>query len=309
MQKSDLKKELETALADEAQQQERVQAQTEKVESITLPYDYNDILGNPLANETIIEVLKQDRLQSYDEHNIDIDRIHAGWKVRLDELTNEWDATKTKLYVVNSELQAKLDAETEQAQMDAIEIMELSQQVAQLGLEKKDADLKRDAALLELSDALATIESQKQAAIENVELKAQVEALQQELTAKKALTVNGNDKLAELASKAKESTIEKANRGLARWNLPAIEVPSMPEAQPLAMPEIPAAQEEHPKDAENTATITEGDPSTTGNQPVEQVVAKAAEETPVTYATKEEHEALVARVATIERHANIQAVA
>lgn len=90
-------------------------------------------------------------------------------------------------------------------------------------------------------------------------------------------------------------------------------IPSLiqPELTPLVMPEISASTEVHPTTPEentNTDVHSGGTQTAEGNTTVHELVQQA--ETPtVTYATKEEHEALAARVATIERHANIQAVA
>lgn len=242
--------------------QGREQAQTEKVESITLPYDYNDILDNPLANETIIEVVKSFQRQAYDEHNTEVARINAEWNEKVKAINTAADEYSALLKQEFADLQQRLDAENEQAQKDAKELNELTQQVSQLTLEKQDLESKHKAAATALDEANQEIERLKQ-------------------PKQPSLDISTTDKLADLAARAKESTIEKANRGLARWNLPALELPNLPQVDQVTTPEIPATQEVHTFQ-ENSDPNAEGDTSTTGNESMEQVVGKATEETPLT---------------------------
>jgi hypothetical protein len=268
------KADLVNVLAEEAQQQERIDAQTEMVESITLAYDYNEILGNPLANETIIENIKQFRLQDSAEHFAVIDKLKFEFSAKLEITEEMWkDAVRA-----TTQLQERLDAENEQAKLDAIEIIELSKRVAQLGLEKQEAETSRDNAARLLTEANEELEKHKQSTIENCDLRQQIEALKQELTAKKALTVSGNEKLAELAAKAKESTAAAAQRGIERWNqqygmdIPVLE---MTEIQPVnAVTETDEAEQEIPFQESNQvdANANGENPTGEGNGALDEVV-------------------------------------
>lgn len=275
-----LQMQLSDAKAEEAQQQERVQAQAEKVDSITLAYDYNEILGNPLANETIIENVKQFQLQAYEEHNAEVAKIKAEHADMLAVLSQAGTDNAAAYREGLQSLQDKLDAETEQARLDAIEIIELSQQVAQLGLEKKEAEKTRDNAAQLLAEANAEIEKHKQSTIENVDLRQQIEALKQELTAKKALTVSGNEKLAELAAKAKESTAAAAQRGIDRWNqqhgmdIPAIAIPEIQPVNPVTE-KVEAAEIQPFPEVQTADSGT--DTQATGNTNMEPVVEQTSE--------------------------------
>jgi hypothetical protein len=308
-----LEMQLSDAKAEEAQQIERVQAQTEKVESITLPLDFNDLLDNPLANEMIIEVVKQFQLQAYDEHNAEVVRIHADWQSKLSAANQIESDQKARIIELQAEFESEKGARImfeNAASFEKDRADQLEHDLHMANLDKDQALMYRDNAVAQLGERQDVINSQAETIL----------GLQQELSAKKALTVNGNDKLAELASKAKESTIEKANRGLARWNLPAIEVPSMPSAESLetpAIPEITALPEVHPTDEVQTAA-SEGNSTVEGNTAIPQSLGErtAAEETLTLESLKAEidalktaHDTTVVRVDNIERHANIQAVA
>jgi regulator of replication initiation timing len=304
-----LEMQLSDAKAEEAQQSERVQAQTEKVESITLPLDFNDLLDNPLANEMVIEVVKQFQLQAYEEHNVEVVRINADWNSKFDDMKNLCQSNYADLLKTHEESQDELMAEVDANYTLNVENESLSHKLKQALTDQKDAESKRDNAVNELEQAKAEIDR----------LNNHVFELQQQIASapapRAAIDITPNDRLNNLAKQAKESIVEKANRGLARWNLPAIEVPSMPEAQPLAMPEIPAAQEEHPKDEVSDGN-TEGNPTVEGNTAIPQSLgenAKPAEETLTLDSLKAEIDALKtahgARLDRLDKQANLPEVA
>jgi len=256
--------------------QERVQAQEAEIELITLPYDYNDILGNPIANETIVELLQQSKRQSHEDRNELVDEMNEIFKKRLDELTNEWATTKTKLQTLNSELQNDLESERSAklmferlAKSEKDRADQYQHDLYQLGLEKQDAESKRNNAVEQLETYLT----------ENIELKAQILALQQEVSAKKAVTVSGNEKLSELAAKAKESTAAAAQRGIDRWNkqhgwdIPTIVLPELdPVSEEVAVADTPFFAEEEVRTAAfglaETALPLSGEESEVNNAPV-----------------------------------------
>lgn len=64
-------------------QQERVQAQEEKISSITLPYDFNEVFGDPRANDIVTELIQQFQREAYAEHNEEIAKLNAETKEKL----------------------------------------------------------------------------------------------------------------------------------------------------------------------------------------------------------------------------------
>lgn len=218
---------------------ERAEVQEAEVESITLPYDYNDILGNPIANETIIELLQQSKRQANEERNTLVDKMNGYFKQRLDELTNEWDTARTQLQTQNGELQNKLDAETEQAQKDAVEISELTQQVAQIGLDLNQSRNDNDdlrAQVTQLTFEKNDLFNKRNAAANAlIEANRQIEILKTPPSPKPSI-ISVNDHLADLAARAKQSTLDQINKNLARFDIPAIHIPDSPLAEPQIEP-------------------------------------------------------------------------
>jgi peptidyl-tRNA hydrolase len=245
-----LNDQLQAALAEEENQQVRVQAQEEAVESITLPLDFNELLESTLANEMIIEVVKQFQRQAYEEHNAEVGRINAEWQNKIQEaIVIELDQ-KSRIIELQNELS-----------LSGEEYDNLNNVLGQALIEKGDAEQKRDNAMRELTESNENFETTKELnhalAQNNADLQEQIEALKQELTAKKALTVNGSDKLSELANKAKESTIAKANRGLERWNEQyGLDIPvlAIPDLEPVTELEAPAMEPPFQPEEEVRAT-------------------------------------------------------
>jgi chromosome segregation ATPase len=209
----------------QAAQQVRIQAQEEKVESITLPYNFDDIFDNKNANEMIIELVKEFQRKAYEDHNDDVDRINSGWKIKLDEITSEWSTTKTQL----QEEIGKLHQENKTLQGNLEDTESALEQANFLG---KDAESKRDAAVKQLEEAQSEIAQLKSW---NDDLRAQAAQ-----GVRKAIDVIDISPSEKLAAMVKESAAEKANRALARW-ADVIEVQPVVVAPPIA-PEVPTFQ-------------------------------------------------------------------
>lgn len=269
---ADLKVQLATAKAEEDAQAERTQAQTEAVNAIVLPLDFNELFDNTAANDTIIEVVREFQAQAYADHNTEIAQVNADWQSKIKAVT---DNTAAQL----SDLQKRLDSELLQAQEDAKDFASLEQQFAQIYNEKKDAEQKRDAAAQEI-----------------IRLNSHIDDLQQQLAnapaPKAAIEIGSTDRLNELAARAKESNAEKAARGLARWNEAHAEIP----IAPLDIPTLPQIAEE-PAAATTPQEIPTATPDMAGNTDTAEVVGA---ETEATIVTREEHEALKARVTALE---------
>jgi hypothetical protein len=192
---AEFKKEKEAVQQLQQDQEGRQQAQEEKVESIKLPYDFNEIFSDgdlkvTTANSMIIEVIKDFQRESDVLHNAEVDKLKFDHKEELRAASDR----ESQLQRQNSELQATIDAG--------------NSEMAQLSHEKTDAESKRDAAVRELDAAITEIN----------QLKGWNYDLQQKLNnapaPKAAIDITPTDKLAQLV---KESSEAKANRGLQRW--------------------------------------------------------------------------------------------
>lgn len=249
-------------------QAERTQAQTKAVNAIQLPLDYNDLFVNSAANDTIIEIVREFQTKAYADHNAEIEAVYADWKTNVNEL-------KADIF----DLQTRLEQEALKAHYDAKEITGWEQRYAQLLLDKQDAESKRDNAANELANA-------------NAEIYRLTQLIATPAPEPKAVEISTNDRLTELAAKAKQSAADNAARAVARWNesnptftVPALDIPSLPQVA-----EEPAAAET-PQTEVPTAV-----PSVDGNGDSAQVVGAEAETT----VTRAEHEALKARVTALE---------
>jgi hypothetical protein len=220
----------------QAAQQVRIQAQEEKVESITLPYDFDDIFENKSANEMIIEVVKEFQRKAYEDHNAEIQTLTAGHKEREANLKVQLDqsyqivangkAEYTELHETYiSELSDRDDKISELTR----ELDSIKDSHFKLSGTALDTESKRDAAVKQLEEAQAEIAQLKSW---NEDLRTQAA-----IGVRKAIDVIDISPSEKLALMVKETNEQKANRGLARW------AEMMPEvvAPPIA-PEVPTFQ-------------------------------------------------------------------
>jgi hypothetical protein len=202
--------------------EQRTQEQESKVQGFQLPYDYNDLFENSTANETIMELVQQALRQAHADHNAEIGKIHEDYRAQLkaaDDKHADLQAQHDHLYTAHSQLQAEH---------------------AQTKLDMHDALTKRDAAVRELYESKQEIE-RLNGHIDDLRKDAAVGAR----NAMNVTDINVNDRLAELAKKAKESSAEKAARALERWNTaqPDLAVPELEVAAPATT--FPATESTH----------------------------------------------------------------
>jgi hypothetical protein len=248
---------IEEAEQNEAAQQVRIQAQEEKVESITLPHNFDDVFGDPRANEMIIEVVKQFQLKAYEDHNAEVDRINEGWKNKLDEITSEWTAKKTQLQEENMALSLRITDLEDMLEEKIEDNYKAHGTINELALEKDDSDSKRDAAVKQFEEAQAEIAQLKSW---NNDLREQ--AAQGVRKAIDIIDISGSDKLDQLIKlseeeKKRKSIEERANLGLARY---AAMMPDVV-APPIAL-EVPTFQLDQAYDTNlqlDSGTTKQGD--------------------------------------------------
>jgi hypothetical protein len=204
------------------EQQVRIQAQEEKVESIVLPYDFDDIFENKSANEMIIELLKEYKRKDYEEHNAEIQQLIAEHKNHVSTL----QAIVTTIKQQNAELQGENTALSLHSS-DLGDMLE-AEKVAhsETKLRVNEIETNRSNAVKQLEEAQAEIAQLKSW---NDDLRAQ--AAQGVRKAIDVIDISPSEKLALMV---KETNEQKANRGLARWAemMPEVVAPPVVSAGP-----------------------------------------------------------------------------
>lgn len=197
----------------QAAQQVRIQAQEEKVESITLPFDFDDIFENAKANEMIIELVKEYKRKDYEEHNAEIQTLTNAFKEGQQARQERELEMKRQI----DELQSKWETEKE-ANNEAITMLNETK------LRLNEIETNRANAVRQLEEAQAEIAQLKSW---NDDLRAQAAH-----GVRKAIDIIDISPSEKLALMVKETNEQKANRGLARW------AEIMPEV--VAPPVVPA---------------------------------------------------------------------
>lgn len=174
--------------------EERVQVQETKVAAIILPYDFNELFGDPNANDIVIELIKDLQRQAYAEHNAELTEMATAHR---DELRAAADR-ELQLKRQNDELQEV------GAQMGE-KLLSLRSDIGQAIIERDDALAKRDAAVRE-KEGIELLLAEKQA---------QIDTLRDEIAigAKAAVNVTsiaGTDKLAQLIEASKQAKVKSA---------------------------------------------------------------------------------------------------
>lgn len=278
-QKAGLEARLAVALADESGAVERTQAQAAAVESIVLPLDFNELFDNTAANDTIIEIVREFRTKDYADHNAELAQVNADWTDRVKTVEAQKD-----------DLQTSLENATRQVLEKIAERDEFSQRCKQAELDKQDAESKRDNATNELKDA-------------NAEIYRLNQLIALPAPEPKTVEISTNDRLADLAVKAKQSAADSAARAVARWNeanptlaVPDLEIPkSLPQvtAEPAAgaTPQVPTAAVGLDGNGDTAQVVgAETQDAVTDPIPLDQQLA----------ALQQSHDALTARVIALE---------
>lgn len=300
--KEDMEKEQEAA------QQVRIQEQEEKVATLTLPYDFNELYGDSTANDSIIEVVQIFIRKDNEEHNAEVEELVS----RHREDKTAWSEREIQLQRQLSELQKINNDNNAQAILDAEEFTRLEQQIAQLKTEKADAESKRDAAVAK-AEGLELLLTEKEA---------HIQTLRDENAIGASRTVNitaieASDRLAALVEKSKNAKIKSAAELALENQLPfrgkitldgsvapiALEEPTFPNAShtPIELEQattlaIPAESQVEPfrtAEVESGNTVDNGPSSEDGQGAV----------------SRAEFEELKGRVNNLYRVANISEVA
>jgi DNA repair exonuclease SbcCD ATPase subunit len=215
----------------EQAQQVRIQAQEEKVESITLPFDFDDIFENAKANEMIIEVVKEFQRKAYEDHNAEIQTLTEGHKER--EANLKFQLEQSYKIVDNGKLEyAELQETYNKELCDRDDkISELNRELESI----QESHFKLSEAIHDaLSKRNAAAELLKEAQAEIAQLKSRNDDLRAQAAhgVRKAIDIIDISPSEKLALMVKETNEQKANRGLARW------AEMMPEV--VAPPVVPA---------------------------------------------------------------------
>jgi len=276
------------------EQGERERAQEAELQEIVLPHDFNKVFDDHRANEIIIEVIRDFQRQANAKHNEDIAAIRAGYEDQLRAAADR----ELQLQRQNRELQEDYD-------MCAKENAEQNRDIIGLLAERNEARTNRDNAARQLDEANQEIGR----------LKEHIEDLRIQLAnapaPKAAIEIEGTSKLDELVAQvktSKESLADKVNRGLARYGIPPIEVPTLPVTQesPFRENTTPELADNRIPDPTEVVFRSEDIPATLG-QPMDQeppcMVGDTAEEKTVTRA---EFEELERRVIIIENRMTLK---
>jgi chromosome segregation ATPase len=244
----------EWELAQQQETEQRVQQQEEKVQSITLPYDYNEIFDNAKANETIIELIQQAVRQNNEEHNAEIEQMRSEYMEKL----RAAEEREVQLQRQNAELQKQLEAESAQLAAALQERDEAKKQLQQVTAERDDFETKLKNAGNEIEDLKREIEQVKSW---NDDLHKQIAVGARNMT--KVHDINVNDRLAQLAEEAKNAKVKTAlelalegNTFRGKVTPPSIIVPGSNEVQPFRQDNHTQVGQEAVGQSANTQEVT-----------------------------------------------------
>jgi chromosome segregation ATPase len=178
----------------QAAQQVRIQAQEEKVATLSLPYDFNELYSDTTANDSIIEVVQIFLRKANDEHNAEIETLIA--QHREDQRAS-----------AERELQLKRQNDQLQEENKALQEANnfLAEQASESKLEKMDAEAKRDAAVTK-AEGLELLLSEKEAHIQTLRDEAAIGASK----AINVTAIEASDRLAALVEQSKSAKIKSA---------------------------------------------------------------------------------------------------
>ena len=155
----------------EAAAEERKQATEEQKASFTLPHDYNEIFGDPRANDEIMRLVKsaidqtseyyEEQLRARDaEHIRQVQAIHEGYEQDLAEAYLKNDNLRDEIERLNGDIK-QLKEENTAVNDNCIylrqQLEEANAKVKELEERAKDAEQKRDAAAREVDSLKAQI--------------------------------------------------------------------------------------------------------------------------------------------------------
>lgn len=172
---------LESLEQREAETQERIAMQEEQKNTFELPHDYNQVFGDPRANDEIRLLVNMaiDKTTEYyesiiaskDEENLEALRdMREKYEETISNLERERDEAKKEKDQAEEEAQdlrnLVRELNDEKARLSE-ELTAIKEQLAQVTLEKQDAEAKRDAAAREIESLKAQIVELEQMAAAN----------------------------------------------------------------------------------------------------------------------------------------------
>ncbi|KRE33279.1 hypothetical protein [Paenibacillus sp. Soil724D2] len=185
---------LQAELTNQLALEVRVQVQEEKVESITLPYNFDEIFDDNRANEIIIELIRDLQRQAYAEHNEELTEIATAHREEVRAAADR----ELQLKRQNDELQLKLDEYSQEA-------LNHHKEVNQLMLERDEALKYRDAAVRE-KEGIELLLSEKQAQIDTLRDEIAVGAR----AAVNVTNISPTDRLSALVEESKKAKVKSA---------------------------------------------------------------------------------------------------
>lgn len=223
--------ELTNQIALEEAEQQRILVQEEKVESISLPYNFSEVFDDPRADEMIIELIKEFQRKAYAEHNQEVSELVAAHR---EELTKSADR-ELELKRQIDELSVNLEgARKEHITLDT-EITELEQKIVSLHYELSDAESKRDAAVAE-KEGIETLLVEKQSHIDKLRDEIAIGAV----AAVNVVEISPTDRLAKLIEESKQAKVKSAV-DIALENTVPFRGKVIPEGQVVAQLNAPEA--------------------------------------------------------------------
>lgn len=198
--------------------QERVQAQEERVESISLPYDFSEVFGDPRANDIVIELIKEFQRTAYADHNAEVELLISEHKAELAEVK------RSSSVILNGYNEL------------SIKYASISTELVQVKNERDDAISKRDAAVRQ-AEGLETLLAEKQAHIDQLRDEIAVGAK----AAVQVTNISPSDRLAQLVQDSKNAKVKSA-LDIALENTTPFRGKVLSDGQavaPLVAPEVP----------------------------------------------------------------------
>ncbi|CAN7359722.1 hypothetical protein [Paenibacillus sp. LjRoot56] len=174
--------------------EERVQVQETKVAAIILPYDFNELFGDPNANDIVIELIKDLQRQAYAEHNGEHNELVSAHR---DELRAAADR-ELQLKRQNDELQFENTSLSGVIEHGSAANKELTRENGDLRDHIQKVNLELEVTARERNVALAKVE----------ELEIQLAEKAKE--AVNVLHIAGNDRLATLVEQSKNAKVKSA---------------------------------------------------------------------------------------------------
>jgi chromosome segregation ATPase len=241
------------ALADQERMESRQQQQQAELQEIELPHDYNEAFGDPRANDTIRDLIRQVIERKNVEHNAELAEVIDSYKARLDVAETAVNELRDRLDDKNlaiEDLQEELKSKEASIEPIIIELKELNGVVSNLKVQlheaneaRADAEEKRDNAYNAMNEAKADLEVAK---AENDRLRRSEESLKSQVneleglvrTYKQSKPTGGLQLTSALRpltpeeeeQKRKQSKVEELNRILERRGIAPLPVPPLPSA-------------------------------------------------------------------------------